>query len=418
MPHASTAVILAAAMLAAAARPASTDVVIEWSARAQQLAGESGMHALRVPLTLALVHLAVYDAVTAVEGGYEPYHSTPAVTRPASAEAAAVEAAYRVLIAELPSQGAALDAARTASLASLAEPQRANGVAAGAAAASALLAHRAHDGRNAVVAYAPRGGAGAWAPTPSAYLAAMGPFLGRAAPFTMTSPAQFRPAGPRPLDSREYARDYREVRALGALAAGARTRAQTETALFWEPPSGTVWPVSIRRMAAERQLGLSESARFHAAAFAAFADGLIACWDAKYHFDFWRPVTAIRAGDMDGNDGTDADAGWEPLAATPAFPEYPSGHACTTTAVVDVMQDFFPHGLRIPARNVVSAAERVYTRARDVSDEVVEARMLIGVHFRSANEDGAEIGRRIARQIRARWFRPAERRGLANRWRP
>jgi hypothetical protein len=159
-------------------------------------------------------------------------------------------------------------------------------------------------------------------------------------------------------------------------------------------------------MAAERGLDIATAARFEAAAFAAFADGLIACWDAKYHFGFWRPVTAIRAGDADGNAATEPDPAWEPLSTTPAFPEYPSGHACTTTAVANVMEDFFPQDLVIPARNVVTGEERVYTRARDVSDEVVEARMLLGVHFRAGDEDGAEIGRRIARRIRTELFRP------------
>lgn len=142
------------------------------------------------------------------------------------------------------------------------------------------------------------------------------------------------------------------------------------------------------------------------AAFAAFADGLIACWDSKFHFNFWRPATAIHQGDLDHNPRTEADPDWEPLSVTPPFPEYASGHACTTTAVTEVMEAFFPHDLRIPARNVNRGEERFYTRARDVSEEVVEARMLLGVHFRAADEDGAEIGRRIAAGIQRRFFRP------------
>jgi hypothetical protein len=389
------------------AKPA--DVIHEWSARAQQLAGAAGMHPLRAPITLGLVHLAVYDAVNAIAGGHAPYVSAPPVTRPASMEAAAVEAAYRVLAVELPSQLAALDAARTASLAPMPEPDRSNGLAVGAAAAAALLARRAHDGRNDVVPYEPGSGPGAWIPTPQGFLPAAGPFLARVAPFTMRSPSQFRPEGPPPLRSRKYAEDYREVKSLGARQSPTRTPEQTATARFWEPLAGTVWPASIRRMAAERGLDMATAARFEAATFAAFADGLVACWDAKYRFNFWRPLTAIRAGDTDGNEHTEADPAWEPLSITPAFPEYASGHACTTTAVVGVMEDFFPHDLRIPARNVDSGEERFYRRARDVSDEVVEARMLLGVHFRSADEDGAEIGRRIARQIRTKLFRPQPR---------
>jgi hypothetical protein len=398
--------LLITASLAGAGQASSPAVVNEWSARASEATAAAGMHPLRAPITLALVHLAMYDAVNAVAGGHAPYAAAPSVVRPASAEAAAVEAAYRVLLAEAPSQAASLEAARTASLAAIPEPARANGAAVGAAAAQALLASRAQDGRDTVVPHAPGNGPGAWIPTPPGSLAAVAPFLGRVTPFTMQSPSQFRPAGPPRLDSPRYAAEYREVRALGAKTGSTRTPGQTATALFWEPLAGTVWPASIRRMAAERGLDIATAARFEAAAFAAFADGLIACWDAKYHFGFWRPVTAIRAGDADGNAATEPDPAWEPLSTTPAFPEYPSGHACTTTAVANVMEDFFPQDLVIPARNVVTGEERVYTRARDVSDEVVEARMLLGVHFRAGDEDGAEIGRRIARRIRTELFRP------------
>lgn len=388
------------------AHAAAADVVSEWSARASQLAAAAGMHPLRSPITLALVHLAVYDSVNAIAGGHARYVARPQVTPPASMEAAAVEAAYHVLVVELPSQAAALEAARAASLAPIPEPERTNGMAVGSAAAAALLAHRAQDGRNEVVPYVPGVGPGLWIPTPPGFLPAAAPFLARVDPFTMTSPSQFRPEGPPPLRSPRWVRDYGEVKWLGARNGSGRTPEQSATAWFWEPLAGTVWPASIRRLTSERGLDLPSAARFQAAAFAAFADALIGCWDAKYHFNSWRPVTAIRAGDTDGNDRTDPDAAWEPLAVTPPFPEYPSGHACATAAVAYVMEDFFPHELRIPARNVVSGEERFYSRARDVSDEVVEARMLIGVHYRFANEDGAEIGRRIARRIRTDYFGP------------
>jgi hypothetical protein len=401
------AALLLQAVLLDTARAAPADVVNEWSTRAAQLAGAAGMHPLRAPITLALVHLAVYDAVNAIAGGHAPYAGAPPVRPPASLEAATVEAAYRVLVAELPSQLAALDAARAASLGAIPEPDRANGLAVGAASAEGLLALRASDGRNAVVPHVPGTGPGSWMPTPPGFLTATAPFLARVVPFTMSTPSQFRPAGPPRLGSRRYAEDYREVKALGEKQSLARSPEQTATALFWEPLAGTVWPASIRRMAAERNLDMATAARFEAAAFAGFADGLIACWDAKYHFGFWRPVTAIRAGDTDGNRRTDPDPAWEPLSVTPAFPEYPSGHACVTTAVTSIMEDFFPHDLRIPARNVNSGEERFYTRAGDVVDEVVEARMLLGVHFRSADEDGSEIGRGIARQIRSRFFKRA-----------
>jgi hypothetical protein len=224
-------------------------------------------------------------------------------------------------------------------------------------------------------------------------------------PFVLTAPDEVRPAGPPPLGSRQYVQDFEEVKALGRKEGAARTIDQTATAMFWAPLAGTVWPWSIRRVSAERGLDLAGASRFQAAAFTAFADALIACWEAKYHHNFWRPVTAIRDAASDGSPRTDPDPAWEPLAVTPPFPEYPFGHTCASAAVAEVIEDFFRDAPLIPARNIVSGEERQYRRARDVTREVVEARMLIGVHFRSANEDGAAIGRAVARLIRTRQFR-------------
>jgi hypothetical protein len=348
----------------------------------------------------------MYDAVNAIDGGARPYAVRPPVRRPASPDSAAIEAAYQVLLVEFPSQQSELDVAREQSLSGFDEPARSNGIAVGAAVARQLLEFRAADGRNDVVPYTPGSGPGVWVPTPPGFLAAAGPFLARVVPFTMRRPWQLRPEGPPALRSHRYAAEYNEVKALGQKESPTRTPEQTATATFWEPLTGTVWPASIRRVSSERGLDLPTGARFQAAAFAAFADALIACWDAKYHFNFWRPVTAIQQGDVDGNRYTSADPAWEPLFVTPNFPEYPSGHACATAAVAHVMEDFFPHDLVIPARNIRTGEERFYSRARDVVDELVEARMLMGIHFRTANEDGADIGRRVARRIRSRFFKP------------
>jgi len=263
-----------------------------------------------------------------------------------------------------------------------------------------------NDGRNDLPAHVPRSGPGVWIPTPPAFLPATTRFLALVTPFTMDSPSQFRPSGPTLLTSRRWIEDYKEVKAFGVKKDSGRSDEQTATGLFWEPFAGTVWPASIRRLAGEQLLDLADSARFQAAAFSAFADGIIACWDAKFHYKFWRPVTAIQHGDTDDTERTEPDADWEPLAITPNFPEYPSGHACATAAVAHVIEDFFPHDVLIPARNVVTGEERFYRKANDAVNEVVEARMLLGVHFRSSNEDGADIGRKVARQIRSRWFKP------------
>jgi len=385
----------------------AVDPITEWSIAASTAAAASGMAPLRTPITLAILHLAMYDAVNAVTFEREPYAASPRVVRPASAHAAAIEAGYRVLVAEFPTQQTVLDATYEKLLAGVGESPvaRKNGAEIGAGVARTLLALRANDGRNAAVPYLPGSGPRAWVPTAPAFLPATTAFLANVVPFTMDSGAQFRPAGPPRFRSRKWVEDFTEVKALGAKDGSARTPEQTSTALFWEPLAGTVWPATIRRLAREQALDLTSSSRFQAAAFAAFADGLIACWDAKFHFNFWRPITAIRNGDVDGHRRTEADPGWEPLAVTPNFPEYPSGHTCATAAVAYTIDDFFERDVLIPARNIVSGEERFYSRPSDVVDEVVEARMLLGLHFRSADEDGADVGRKIARQIRRQWFK-------------
>ena len=389
---------------ATTARPSSDPITI-WSIAASEAAAASAMSPFRTPISLAILHLAMYDAVNAVTGEREPYLAKPAVVRPSSPHAAAIEAGYRVLVGEFPSQRAQLAARYAALLAELPDGQaQDNGISVGASVASQILDARANDGRRMDRAYAPGSGPGAWIPTPPGFGAANTSFLARVAPLTMTTPAQFRPAGPPQLESVKWAEEYNEVKTLGGKGSVARTREQTATALFWQPLAGTVWPVTIRRLATEHDLDLPSSAHFQAAAFAAFADGLISCWDAKFHFNFWRPVTAIQRGETDGNDRTESDANWEPLAVTPDFPEYPSGHACATAAVAHTIAAFLPRTL-IPARHAGTGEERIYRRAQDVVDEVVEARMLIGVHFRSADVDGAEMGRQIAEQIARERFK-------------
>ena len=389
---------------------AAVDPITEWSITASSAASASAMAPLRTPITLAMLHLAMYDAVNAVAADRTPYAARVSVVRPASADAAAIEAGYRILLAEVPGQKGIIDSKYQALLADVPESAaKGNGIAAGADVAKQLLARRANDGRNASVVYGAGSGPGVWVPTPPAFLAVTTAFLARVTPFTMDSPSQFRPEGPPALGSMKWVRDYNEVKAVGVKDGSERSDEQTATALFWEPLAGTVWPATIRRIAREQVLDLAASARFQAAAFAAFADGLIACWDAKFAFNSWRPVTAIQQGDSDGNPRTEAQPSWEPLAVTPNFPEYPSGHACATAAVAHTIEDALHqeglHHVLIPARHFVSGEERFYRRASEVVDEVVEARMWLGLHFRSADEDGAELGRRIANQLQRKFFR-------------
>jgi len=410
-----TCYVLLAVAKPCAAQSVLPDVINEWSVLASQLAAAPpAMHPLRTPVTLAMLHLAMYDAVNAASGTREAYAVSPSVPRAlargSSAYAAAVAAGHGVLINEFPRHAETLDAKRRMLDGALPDSaEKSNGARLGAKVALKLLALRAHDGRDAVLpAFDPGTGPGAYVPTPPLSQAVDSEFLAYITPFTMNSAAQFRPAGPPRLGSRRYARDYNEVMSFGVKDGSARTAEQTETAMFWQPLAGTVWPATIRRMAAEQSLDLLARAHFEAAAFAAFADSLIACWDAKFHFRFWRPVTAIRAGETDHNENTVAEPSWEPMFDTPNFPEYPSGHACATAAVAHTIEDYFDHDVPIPAHSVRTNTERIYRKASDVVNEVIEARMMIGVHFRTADEDGAAIGRKIARQIRSRFFKRVE----------
>jgi hypothetical protein len=408
---------------AGVARPRPPDPVTTWSALASATVAGAGMSPLRQPLTLALVHLAMHDAVAAVTHAFAPHDASalvggPALRDAAVVEAAIVEAAYTVLVWEVPSGRAALDDARRDALAALAgdRGQRERGAAAGRRTAKLLLARRANDGRdgrNADRPFAPHTGPGRWVPTPPAYLPAAGMFLGRVTPFVLRRASAARPPGPPPLTSRRYAKEFEEVKQLGARASTTRTAAQTANALFWEPLAGTIWPASIRRIAEEQGLDVTRSVRFQAAAFVAFADAMIACWDAKLAYQWWRPITAIAQAARDDNAATQsdaADAAWEPLGVTPNFPEYPSGHACISAAVADVIEGFFegsfggslPAPVAIPVTNIRTGEERRYASAKAIADEVIEARMLLGVHFRSGNEDGARIGHQVAREVRRR----------------
>ena len=229
------------------------DPITEWSIAAQQAVAASGMAPLRTPITFAILHLAMYDAVNAVAGDREPYAVSPTVHRPASALAAAIEAGYRILLAEVPSQQSALDTKYAQLRASIPDSQeKTNGAAVGASVAQQLLTLRANDRRNLNIPYVPGSGPGVWIPTPPGFLPVTTAFLAGVTPFTMETPWQFRPNGPPSLNSRQWARDYDEVQKLGAKNHSLRTPEQTATALFWEPLAGTVWTATIRRMTQEQ----------------------------------------------------------------------------------------------------------------------------------------------------------------------
>jgi hypothetical protein len=286
------------------------DAVLDWNEyAAKAIVTVGGQVPPRALIRLAMVHLAMYDAVNAIEGApFWGYASVPAVHRPASEEAAAATAAHDVLVVLFPAQAADLDAKYATSLAALPDDiAKPNGIAVGQQAASAILIKRAEDGRDATVTYTPGSGPGIWVPTPPAFLAALAPETPFVQPFALNSASQFRPDPPFSLTSEDWARDYNEIKALGPAVGSIRTPAQTDIARFWSDNPPLQWNRAWRALSVAKDLGLADNARYFAMLATASADALIACWDAKYFYNFWRPVTAIRAGDTDGNPETAPD---------------------------------------------------------------------------------------------------------------
>lgn len=344
------------------------------------------------PLHLAAVHRAVYAAVIATDRQH----------RHASTSAAISGAAYTVLAAEFPAQVSALDHELDAQLALLPDsPARATGLEAGRVAAAAILRERADDGRNGTVVPVPPPGPGVWIPAPPNVLGASS-WLGNVRPFVLTNGSQLRPAGPPDLTSKHWARDYNETRLFGSATSTVRTAEQTEVARFWADPPLMQNQRALRAYTESEGMGTLRTAQLFALADTASADALIACWDSKYHFEFWRPFSAIPAGDTDGNPDTPADPAWRPLLPTPNFPEYPSAHSCSTTAIATVVAALAPgHRLDLTLDSTTTGTIHHFTSVRALTDEVANARVWGGLHWRFSTEDGSRIGRAAAHAVLA-----------------
>lgn len=391
------------------------DVVLDWNAHAgRAIVTVGGQVPPRALIRLAMVHLAIYDAVNAIDGTpFESYASVPDVDRPASAEAAAATAAHDVLVALFPAQVTDLDAKYKASLDAIADDiAKVNGIAVGQQAASAILDARAQDGRDATVSYAPGSGPGIWVPTPPASLPAQAPETPFVRPFALSSPSQFRPEAPPSLASEDWARDYDEVKALGSAVGSIRTPEQTDIARFWSANPPLQWNRAWRALSVANGLGLAENARYFAMLASASADALIACWDAKYFYNFWRPVTAIRAGDSDDNPETTPDPAWIGLLVTPNHPEYPAAHGCFSGASTETLAYFFGRDditFSIDSNVAgLTSSVRTYSRFSDALAEVLDARIYGGMHYRHSTRIGANMGRQVSRFTTRHLFRPAK----------
>jgi len=394
----------------------AADPVTEWNqhAVALTLASPPAVPAALSPVqqtrVMAIAQVAVHDAVNGITREYATYLSPGPAPENASPEAAAVAAAHHALRGLFAGQAASLDARYADSLASRGLSEYDAGIEYGRRAAAAILAARADDlSAQAQYPYSAPGAGlpGVWAPVSAAPGAqALLPGWGNVTPFVMRSGSQFRPDPPPALDSEQYAKDYNEIKLIGASDSPARTPEQTQIAQFWLASPTAIWNPVLRQVAATRDLGLSARARAFALFYLAASDASVACWEAKYFYNFWRPQAAIRGGDSDGNGLTAGDAAWLPLHPTPRHPEYPSGHTANSSAMAAALALLFGDDPGTPLEVTLSGITRRWATYEEAVEEVIDARVYSGIHFRAADEAGARMGRQVAHFVSTHALRP------------
>ncbi|MFJ4579442.1 vanadium-dependent haloperoxidase [Streptomyces echinatus] len=354
------------------------------------------------------VSVAVYNAVVGIEGRYALYEWRERGPANASSAAAAATAAHDVLLASFPAFKERIDTSYANSIAALPAGQaRDRGVGYGKRAAARLIELREGDGRFADVPFTASPAPGVWRPTPPAFQPFIDTWLARLRPLLLTSPRQFRPGGPPALSSAAYAEDFRELKTMGAKTGSGRSARQTETALFFSGNLVEQVQTAVRDHAARHRLGIAETARLFAAVNASATDAVVTAWDAKLHYGSWRPITAIRLADTDGNPGTTADPAWEPLLVTPPHPDYVAGHTIVAGAVARALTGVLGTSridLHVPSE--ITGTTRFYGSADDLDRDVVDARVWGGVHSRTADVAGCRAGTRVAAWALDHYFRP------------
>lgn len=374
------------------------NAVVHWSGIAEG-AISAGRPPASSTVLAGMVHGAMYDAVAAVEGGLKPFATGVTAPEGASADAAVAQAARDVLVARVPGQATAVQAAYDVYMASLPDgPAKDAGKAVGTAAAAGMLAMRTGDRFDDNVPYVqPAPGPGVFepiAPTPVVDVK-----LGLVRPFTYDSASDYRPGDPVSLTSKRYATDVAELQEIGRADSSVRTPAQTAHSRFFTDHAYAQYSRAVRGVAVGRGLDLRESARLLGYVWVAAADTMIACWEAKFHYYLWRPTHAIQRADTDGNQATSADTTWLPLLGG-NHPEYPSGHACITSAVTQSLRSYFgTKHVQLSFTNAATGATQTYDRLDDVVDAIEDARVWGGLHFRSTMTESAKHFPRIARDI-------------------
>ena len=382
----------------------NADIVVDWNQRANSamiaegpMVANSGLGTSR---TLAMMHVAMFDAINASGATYQSYLSGFPLAQGASAQASAHAAARAVLVDQFPKQRTTIEAGYIQAMAALPEGSaKSSGIVSGEKAAQLVLASRKGDGHvGSPDTYRPATSAGVYVPTAL-------PVVSNVAlrtTFALKNVSQFRPGPPPSLDSKLWARDYNETMELGSAASSKRNAWQAETARFWIQVGTPAWNQAARSLTISRPMPLLESARLFAHLNMAIFDAYLAVFDAKYTFNFWRPITAIRNGDIDGNDATQRDPGWTPLIETPLHPEYPCAHCTVDGAAGAVLKSVFGRGA-VPLFKLDSATAsgvvREYSSIQQLEDEVSMARIWGGLHYRNSNEIGHELGEKVGEYV-------------------
>jgi len=393
------------ASLGANAASESTDVVLDWNVIALKTTAAAPFNPPLETRNLAIVHAAMFDAVNSIVGDSPGYVVRLRAPAHASAEAAAVAAARVTLVTLYPEQQSMLDAAYAAFLNRIPEGSaRDGGVRIGEVAARRILTVRASDGAMAAIKaeYFPGRRPGDWIPTPPASLPPLGPGWGEVRPFVLRDGSQFRPGPPPALHGKRYARDFEEIKEIGSSMSGTRRPEQTDLARFWIATAAQNWNPVARQVSIARGLTLLQNARGFALLNLAGADAFIAAWDAKFAYNQWRPVTAIRAADTDGNASTAADPAWTPLLATPPFPDYIAGHTTYAGAAQAVLERVFgedPDAVITLTSPTAPGVVETYTTFKDIADGVVNARVWGGIHWRMSSVQGRVVGEELGRYV-------------------
>jgi hypothetical protein len=353
---------------------------------------------------------AVYDAVVNIEGGYRPYNLRLAQHPGASVDAAVATAAYQVLVTYFSAQQTALESDYMASLAAIPDgPAKSEGIAVGQLAANSLIALRQDDGREADIGFTvPAPAPGVWQPPTGQ--GPQTPWVSKMRPFMLLSPDQFRPGPPPDLTSSEWATEYNEVKLMGRSDSPYRTPEQTDVARFWSTNAIIQYNTAYQQVSQAKGLSAVQAARLFAMGNLIGADALIACFDAKYEYLFWRPQYAIPLGNTDGNPNTVGDPSWTSLLPTPNHPEYISAHGCLTSAEAEVFSAFLgTDQIKLTLTSTIANLQhstRYYDRARDLVKEIINARVWGGLHYRESMVKGTNVGRKVALWSLDHYFQP------------